>query len=76
PNKNLIQIFYCDSFGKDKRKPSPFFINHILNKYKLIKKELLFVGNCETDREAALNGGIDYIDISNFMSRIKFQIHN
>lgn len=70
PFKNLIQIVYCDSFGKDKRKPSPFFIDHILNKYKLVEKELLFIGNCGTDREAALNGGIDYIDILQFISCI------
>ena len=71
PHKDLIQIIYCDSFGKDRRKPSPFFINHILTKYELIKNELLFIGNCQTDQEAALNGGIDYSDISYFINSIE-----
>ena len=71
PHKNLIQIIYCDFFGKDRRKPSPFFITHILTKYELVKNELLFIGNSQTDQEAALNGGIDYSDISHFINRIK-----
>lgn len=46
--------------GCDCRKPKPLMLQRLLKKYNLQPKELLFVGDRETDEECAINAGCDF----------------
>jgi HAD superfamily hydrolase (TIGR01549 family) len=55
-----ISFIMADEFEP---KPSPSGIIHILNITGSEKKEAIMTGDMETDKESALNGGIDFINI-------------
>jgi len=44
-----------------KRKPNPDMIEYILKKYNLEKKDVLYVGDSDTDIEFSKKAGIDYV---------------
>lgn len=74
PFKNKFKIVYCDMFGLDNRKPSPFFIHFLRKKYKFNLDEMIFIGDSDTDKLAALNGKIDFLNIGEFCN--EYLIHN
>jgi len=71
PYKEKFFVVYCNELGKNKNKPSPAFINNILQEFDVNKNQLLFVGDSEIDEQAAINGNIYFILINDFISFLK-----
>jgi 2-phosphoglycolate phosphatase len=42
-----------------RRKPDPFVVRHLMKKYSVRKKDVLFVGDSQYDVETAKNAGVD-----------------
>ncbi len=42
-----------------RRKPDPFVVHHLMKKYKVKAKEVLFVGDSQYDVQTAKNAGVD-----------------
>lgn len=74
PCKDQIKIIYCDSFGIDKRKPDPYFIEFLTKEFKINRNEMIFIGDGNEDQLSALRGKIDFLFIDEF--RNKFLNHN
>ena len=70
PYKDRFNAVYCDSFGIEKRKPSPFFINYISKEFDIGLHEMIFVGDSEVDYYAAVNGKIDFLNIEEFNKKM------
>jgi len=70
PYKNRFNIIYCDAFGVDKRKPSPFFINYISKSFHIKLHDMMFIGDSDVDYNAALNGKIDFLMVDEFNKKI------
>lgn len=51
-----------------KVKPDPYSINLILKKFSLDQSEVLYVGDCQTDIDFAMNAGVDYIIVNHYES--------
>ncbi len=65
----IQEAFYCfhhpKGFGGscDCRKPSPYFINHAFEKYRMDKKRSIMIGDRDTDYFCAKNAGIPFLGI-------------
>ena len=70
PYKNRFNIVYCDTFGVDKRKPNPFFINYISKTFHIKLNDMIFIGDSDVDYSAAINGGIDFLMVQEFNKKI------
>ena len=79
PAKQLNKIKFTEWNGLDKYlvcyfseefkpKPEPDVIHQLLRDHNLVRRDLLMIGNSETDELAATAGGIDYLDVMNFLS--------
>ena len=53
---DIIQGSYLDK----PKKPDPFLINKIIKDYKIDKKDCLYIGDTDVDKQSALNAGLDY----------------
>ena len=62
-NKELgIHDYFDITLGSEdvlRRKPDPFVVRHLMKKYSLRKKDVLFVGDSQYDVETAKNAGVD-----------------
>ena len=70
PCKDQFNIVYCDSFGIEKRKPSPFFINYISKEFNIKLNDMIFIGDSDVDYYAAVNGNIDFLNIEEFNKKM------
>jgi len=70
PYKDRFNIIYCDSFGIEKRKPSPFFISYISKEFTVKLSEMIFIGDSDADYYAAANGNIDFLNIEEFNKKM------
>ena len=70
PYKNRFNIIYCDAFGVDKKKPSPFFINYISKNFHIKLDDMIFIGDSDVDYKAAISGKIDYLMVEEFNNKI------
>lgn len=66
---DIIQGSYLDH----PRKPDPYLINKIIKEYKLNKKDILYVGDTNVDKESALNAGLQYL-LVNYGYRTKEEL--
>ena len=53
---DIIQGSYLDK----PKKPDPFLINSIVEAHRLNKKDCLYIGDTDVDKQSALNAGLDY----------------
>ena len=53
---DIIQGSYIDK----PRKPDPYLIEKILNENNIDKRDCLYIGDTDIDRESAVNAGLDY----------------
>ena len=53
---DIIQGSYLDK----PKKPDPYLINNIIESNKLNKKDSLYIGDTDVDKQSALNAGLDY----------------
>ena len=53
---DIIQGSYLDK----PKKPDPFLINSIIKTHHLNKKECLYIGDTDVDKQSAVNAGLDY----------------
>jgi HAD superfamily hydrolase (TIGR01509 family) len=57
-----ISEYFDITFGSEdvlRKKPDPFVVHHLMKKYKVSKKEVLFVGDSQYDVMTAKNAGVD-----------------
>ena len=57
---NLIDIIQGSYLDKPK-KPDPYLVSKIVNENKLDKKDILYVGDTNVDRETAVNSNLNYV---------------
>ena len=53
---DIIQGSYLDK----PKKPDPFLIDSIIEAHHLNKKECLYIGDTDVDKQSAVNAGLDY----------------
>ena len=53
---DIIQGSYFDK----PRKPDPYLINKIINEHHIDKKDCLYIGDTNIDKESAMNAGLSY----------------
>lgn len=52
------------------KKPDPYMVDKIIDKYQIDKKDAILVGDSEVDYQTALNAGLDFVAVSwGFRSR-------
>ena len=57
---NLFDIIVGDQEGL-RKKPEPDMVKLVLSKLNVSKKDALYIGDSEVDKQTAVNSGIDYI---------------
>ena len=62
--EKYIKVYYSQEINL---KPEPDVLSYILKKYDLLKEDLLIVGSTQTDEKFAVSGGVDFLNISEFM---------
>ena len=72
PHKNKIEIYYASSMGSDFQKPNPYFINKIKEACSSDGSDIIFVGDSEVDRKAALNSDVEFINIRDLEFQSKY----
>ncbi len=63
---NLLDIYYCPHFDQDNclcRKPKPGMLNQAIDIYNLQKSETWFVGDSESDYQAAHSANIKFLGV-------------
>lgn len=85
-NGSKSEIVYTDykfCLGTDEnnpdRKPNPGMINHFIDLYKLDRDKCLMIGDAsgnvgdfsDSDKKAAENAGIGYMDVNDFINKYK-----
>ena len=68
----LFDIVQGSYFDKPK-KPNPYLIDKIIKEYKLDKKDCLYVGDTNIDKESATNAGLEYL-LVNYGYRTKEEL--
>ena len=68
----LFDIIQGSYFDKPK-KPNPYLIDKIIKENNLDKKECLYVGDTNIDKESATNAGLDYL-LVNYGYRTKEEL--
>jgi D-glycero-D-manno-heptose 1,7-bisphosphate phosphatase len=63
----VVNFYYCPSMTGPDRKPNPGMINRAAQEYDLDLSRCLMVGDMDSDKEAAANAGVSYLDINHFM---------
>ena len=66
---DIIQGSYFDK----PKKPDPYLINKILNEYNIDKKDCLYIGDTNVDKESAVNAGLQYL-LVNYGYRTKEEL--
>lgn len=66
---DIIQGSYIDK----PRKPDPYLIDKILNENNIDKKDCLYIGDTNIDKESAVNAGLDYL-LVNYGYRTKEEL--
>ena len=69
---DLFDIIQGSYFDKPK-KPNPYLIDKIIKENNLIKKDCLYVGDTNIDKESATNAGLDYL-LVNYGYRTKEEL--
>jgi FMN phosphatase YigB (HAD superfamily) len=62
--EKYLKVYYSQEINL---KPEPDVLSYILKKYDLLKEDLLIVGSTQTDEKFAVSGGVDFLNISEFM---------
>ena len=68
----IFDIVQGSYFDKPK-KPNPYLIDKIIKENNLIKKDCLYVGDTNIDKESATNAGLDYL-LVNYGYRTKEEL--
>ncbi len=62
----LVEDFFKDNIGivcgrKDgfPKKPDPYLVNYVIDRFDADKKDILYVGDSNVDMETAINAGVD-----------------
>ena len=74
-NKEFPGLFKIvqGSYLNHPKKPDPYLINKIIKEYKLDKKNILYVGDTNVDKESALNADLQYL-LVNYGYRTKEEL--
>ncbi|SDM58746.1 FMN phosphatase YigB, HAD superfamily [Daejeonella rubra] len=62
--ENYLKVYYAREINQ---KPEPDVLSYILKEHNLLRQDLFIIGATETDKEFAASGGVDYLNISEFM---------
>jgi len=62
--EQYLTVYFTDEF---KPKPESDIIDLLIKDYNLQRREILMIGNSETDRICAEASGIDYLNVNNFL---------
>ena len=66
---DIVQGSYSDK----PKKPDPYLIDKVLNENNISKKECLYIGDTNVDKESAINAGIKYL-LVNYGYRTKEEL--
>ena len=69
---NLFDIIQGSFFDQPK-KPHPYLINKVLKDNGIDKKDCLYIGDTDVDKESAINAGLDYL-LVNYGYRTKDEL--
>ena len=62
--EKYLKVYYAQEINP---KPESDVLSYILTEHNLLRQDFLIIGATETDKEFATSGGVDYLNVNEFM---------